>query len=404
MYGSLSSRGRYLSGPPSSEEPAVVAEPVSSESGEVVASSSPRPTLEQSAARAYEAAKEIGTELAYEVVVRRYPESVYAELSRAQMAKLAEESERREVGAGGGVVTVESEVEAERQRVDRVFRDCEGGWCPELVVVPGGTYQMGSPSSERGRNGDEGPVHEVTIGEPIAVGVREVTVGEWRRFVDETGYSAGNLCRKYEQNLIYDSIGKWNSRRGLSWRNPGYEQGSKHPVVCVNWHDAKAYVKWLSRETGEEYRLLTESEWEYVARGGTRTSRYWGDSEAGQCRYANGPDRAAKRKYMRTPVASCDDGYVRTSPVGSFEANEYGLHDVLGNVWEWVEDCWNVSYRGAPRDGSAWEGGDCSVRVVRGGGWLDLRPRSLRSANRSKYSTGGRYDNIGFRVVRTLTP
>ena len=276
------------------------------------------------------------------------------------------------------------------------FRDCPE--CPELVVVPSGSYEMGSPSSEAGRDGDEGPVHRVTIGRPFAVGVKEVTVGEYGRFVSETGRSMGDSCRTYEG-------GGWESRSGRGWRNPGFSQTDGHPVVCVSWHDAKAYVGWLSGETGEEYRLLSESEWEYVARGGTGTSRYWGESESGQCRYANGGDKATKRRDSdwKWAIASCDDGHARTAPVGRYEENGYGLHDVLGNVWEWVEDCWNGSYAGAPSDGSAWGSGDCDQRVLRGGSWLN-GPRILRSANRFRNTTGLRDINLGFRVARTLTP
>ena len=180
----------------------------------------------------------------------------------------------------------------------RRFRDCEGRWCPELVVVPAGSYMMGSPGSEKGRSDDEGPRHRVRIGKPFAVGVYEVTRGEWRRFVEETGYSTGT-CRTYED-------GEWGKRSGRSWRNPGFSQSDGHPVVCVSWEDARAYVRWLSTETGEWYRLLSESEWEYVARGGTSTSRYWGEDEAGQCRHANGADASAKRKY-----SAWDGGVVR---------------------------------------------------------------------------------------------
>ena len=162
-------------------------------------------------------------------------------------------------------------------------------------------------------------------------------------------------------------------------------------MVCVSWKDAKAYVDWLSGKTGKGYRLLSEAEWEYVARGGTRTSRYWGAGEGGQCEYANG-------------AASCRDRSVYTAEVGSYRANGFGLHDVLGNVWEWVEDCWHEDYTGAPVDGSAWtSGGECGYRVLRGGSWV-AKPRNLRSAIRIRNSTGNRVNFLGFRIARTLTP
>ena len=275
------------------------------------------------------------------------------------------------------------------------FRDCPQ--CPEMVVVPAGSYRMGSPSYEQGRQEDEGPVHEVTIAAPFAIGRYEVTVAEFGRFVDETGYLAGNSCYAYEG-------GNWETRAGQGWRNPGFGQSGRHPVACANWNDAQAYAAWLSRETGEKYRLPSESEWEYAARAGTTTARYWGDGESAQCRHANGGDAGVKERYSdwNWTVASCRDGHVHTAPVGSFAANGWGLHDMLGNVWEWTEDCRNGSYAGAPSDGSAWEYGDCSVRVLRGGSWVN-GPSNLRAADRGWSTTGYRF-LIGFRVARTLAP
>ena len=273
------------------------------------------------------------------------------------------------------------------------FRDCPE--CPEMVVVPAGSFMMGSPG-EAGRDDDEGPVHRVAIGYPFAVGVNEVTRGEFARFVEATGRSTGNACRTYEG-------GEFEERFDRHWRNPGFSQTDEHPVVCVNWNDAQAYVRWLSRETGEWYRLLSESEWEYVARAETGTARYWGEGEEDQCRYANGADREAKRRNSEWTTVDCDDGHYWTSPVGSYEANGFGLRDVLGNVWEWVEDCGSGSYDGAPADGSAWESGDCSERVLRGGSWAGT-PGNLRSAYRYRASAGYREVDNGFRVARTLTP
>ena len=264
---------------------------------------------------------------------------------------------------------------AERRRPGRVFRDC--GTCPEMVAVPPGSYMMGSPASEAGRDGDEGPRHRVTIGYTLAVGVYEVTFAEWDACVDAGG------CGGYRPE------------------DEGWGRGSR-PVIRVSWEDAREYVRWLSRETGQEYRLLSESEWEYVARAGTTAARYWGESESGQCRYANGYDQTgeAERDFDRNFV-DCSDGYAETAPVGVYEANAFGLHDVLGNVWEWTRDCWNASYSGAPADGSAWMSGDCSPRVLRGGSWYNY-PGNLRSANRSRNSAGDRLSGLGFRVARTI--
>ena len=263
------------------------------------------------------------------------------------------------------------------------LRDCDE--CPELVVAPAGSYQMGLSNSEMDENEDDNsswvrssrPVHEVTIARPFAVGVHEVTVGEFARFVSATGRSMGNACWTYEG-------GEWKERSGRHWRSPGFRQTDSHPVVCVNWSDAKAYVRWLSGETGEDYRLLSDAEWEYVARAGTTGRYHFGSSLS--------PSQANYGMNREGPA-----------PVGSYPANAFGLHDVHGNVWEWVEDCWNDSYNGAPSNGSAWESGECVERVLRGGSWF-LIPRYLRSAYRYRNTTGFRYLSAGFRVARTLTP
>ena len=280
-------------------------------------------------------------------------------------------------------------------RVGHTFRDPlqSGGEGPEMVVVPAGSFLMGSPSYKGGRYDYEGPVHRVTIGAAFAVGVYEVTWEEYEQFVEATGYSVRNTCYVYETR-------NWEERTEWNWRDPGYRQSGAHPVICVSWTDAQAYVAWLTRESEAGYRLLSEAEWEYVARGGTATARYWGEGE--QCLHANGADMAAKREYegWRT-VAACDDGYGHTAPAGSYMKNGFGLADVLGNVGEWVEDCWNGSYAGAPTDGTAWVTGKCTTRVVRGGSSYDI-PRTLQVAYRNRHRIRDRSDYVGFRVARSL--
>ena len=248
-----------------------------------------------------------------------------------------------------------------------VFRDCP--MCPELVVVPAGSFMMGSPSGEEYRDDDEDPVHRVTIGKAFAVGVYEVTFDEWDACV------RGGGCDGYRRN------------------DRGWGRGNR-PVIYVSWEDAQGYVEWLSEKTGKGYRLLSESEWEYVTRARTTTAFHFGRTISteqanydGDSTYGSGPKGVYREK---------------TLPVGSFPANEFGLHDLHGNVWEWVEDCWNGSYQRAPSDGSAWTSGDCSLRVLRGGSW-DSGPWALRSANRSKYTTVSGA-STGFRIARTLTP
>ena len=276
------------------------------------------------------------------------------------------------------------------------FRDCAA--CPEMVVVSAGSFMMGSPEGEHGRDGDEGPMHRVEILKPFAVGKYEVMREEFARFVEETGRSRGNSCWTYEN-------ADWEERRGRGWERPGYSQSASHPVVCMNWEDGQSYAEWLSRKTGARYRLLSEAEWEYAARAGTTTSRYWGDNSSSACGYANGYDRTGKDELsFDGDHHPCRDGHAHTSPVGTFEANGFGLHDMLGNVWELVEDCWHDSYSGVPAEESAWTtGGNCSLHVLRGGSF-GSGPRLLRSASRSRNSTGNRNYNLGFRVARTLVP
>ena len=267
----------------------------------------------------------------------------------------------------------------------RKLHDCPE--CPEMVKIPAGAYKMGSFN--------EGPIHYVKIRKTIAVGIHEVTRGEWAKFVSETEYSSGISCDTYEG-------GEWKKRTGRNWRNPGYAQSDAHPVVCVSWEDAREYVEWLSKKTNEEYRLPSESEWEYAARGGTSTPRHWGYSLSDTCGYANVADGSAAGELAGWAVHPCRDGVVHTSEVGSYAENAFGLRDTIGNVWEWTEDCWNDDYHGAPSDDSAWTyAGNCGKRTIRGGSWRSPMKNSS-SASRAWAGTDYRGDGVGFRVARTL--
>ena len=244
--------------------------------------------------------------------------------------------------------------------------------------------------SDRRDSDRERPRHRVTV-DRFALGVYEVTRNEYQAFVTATGHSADGGCHG-------PSVRRWEA----SWRSPGFAQAGDHPVVCVNWEDAQAYARWLSAETGQGYRLPSEAEWEYTARAGTRTRRYWGDDPDDGCAFANGVDRTYKAHFDQGSAADCTDGVVWTSPVGNYEPNAFGLHDMLGNVTEWTEDCWHDDYDGAPRDGSAWiRGGECGRRELRGGDW-SAHPGSLRSDRRGWTFTSTRYNGFGFRVARTL--
>jgi formylglycine-generating enzyme required for sulfatase activity len=278
--------------------------------------------------------------------------------------------------------------------IGQSFRDCKT-YCPEMVILPLGRFTIGSPMNEVGRGTDENPQKVVTIAYALAVGKYPVTRTEFAAFVEDTGWKLGP-CEQWDGK-------SFRIERGIYWSN-ALHQTNRHPVVCVNWDDCQAYVQWLSRKTGKHYRLLSESEWEYAARAETVTAWYWGNNEADQCRYANGADLSAKAQGVSPAGAvSCDDKYPHTSPVGSFRPNKFGLYDMAGNVGEWVEDCYQETYRDAPTDGSAFE--SCmpkfhNARVMRGGAWNAI-PAWLRSGSRDVEIPSTRADSFGLRVART---
>jgi formylglycine-generating enzyme required for sulfatase activity len=290
---------------------------------------------------------------------------------------------------------------------DHTFRDCPE--CPEMVVIRAGSFLMGSSDEETARDieaiklsGDAGhtqvtfaekdfksehPQHRVNIDQQFLLGKYHVTRGEFATFVRETGYLIEGGCTLWINHRYPD-------RPEASWQNPGFEQTDRDPVVCVNWQDAKAYIAWLNSKSrgrisldgDDSYRLPSEAEWEYAARAGTRTARWWGDSVGSGNSNCDG--------------CGSDWDKQRTAPVGSFQVNPFGLADVLGNAWEWTEDCWNENYAGeAPQQGSAWTTGKCTSRVIRGGDWHNY-PWVLRSASRSGASADRRANYIGFRIAK----
>lgn len=244
------------------------------------------------------------------------------------------------------------------------FKECAQD-CPDMIVLPAGSFTMGSASGENGHQAAEAPPHTVVLSRPFAVSKYELTLADWDACV------AGAGCNGHEPN------------------DQGWGRGMQ-PVMVVGWDDAQAYTAWLTQVTGKTYRLLSEAEYEYATRAGTTTAYPWGDHI----------------ERDGTPMADCNGcgsqwDNQQPAPVGSFEPNKFGLYDMVGNVWEWTEDCLHANYNGAPTDGSAWLGGDCNSRIVRGGSW-DNVPSNLRSAYRDWDSIDYRSSRLGFRVARTL--
>ncbi len=256
----------------------------------------------------------------------------------------------------GAAQALSPEREHTLQPKDR-FKECDV--CPEMVVVPAGSFMMGSPATESDRNINEGPQHRVTISRPFAVSKFVVTSKEWQACVQRRG------CRD-------DADDGW---------------GDRHPVTGPSWNDAQSYLIWLSKLTGKSYRLLSEAEYEYVTRAGTKTEYIWG----------------AKAGSGNANCYTCGSQWdnKRPAPVGSFAPNRFGLFDMVGNVQSFVEDCYHDNYIGAPTDGSAWTTGDCHWRVVRGGSFA-RNATELRSAARQPHGTMDRYPDLGFRIARAL--
>ena len=249
------------------------------------------------------------------------------------------------------------------------FRDCDH--CPEMIEVPKGTYLMGS---NEGRE-EEMPVHRVVVEENFAVGRYEVTRKQYEQFIESSNYSSGGGCETWD-------LPSFNWRSEKSWRDPDFHQKDNHPVVCVNWHDAKAYVNWLSQLTGARYRLLSESEWEYVARAGSITKYSFGDK-------------------ISPELANYGDMFRATTSSGSYPANVFGVHDMHGNAAEWVEDCWIDNYQNFAETPELRMLASCRKNVFRGGTWNNIS-EYLRSAYRYGYISEFKLSSLGFRVARQL--
>jgi formylglycine-generating enzyme required for sulfatase activity len=341
---------------------------------------------EERAAQTWGLVKDTASLAVVDEFIQRYGNvPIYGSLARARREELAKLA-APPLPAGAAPLTAAQE---RGLRPKDAFRECKE--CPEMEVLPAGAFTMGSPAGEQGRDKNEGPQHVVTLARPFAAGKFHVTRDQFAAFVQATGYAASSKCSGYGRSGQDGNVG--GNVGGNSWRNPGFAQEGSHPVVCVTWNDAKAYVDWLASKTGKPYRLLSEAEWEYAARGGTSPGaypRYWFGNDARDiCRYGNGD------------ASSCNDGYAYTAPAGQYQPNAFGLYDMAGNARQWTADCYHDSYAGAPADGSAWTTGCGTGRVVRGSAF-DSNPQHLRAAGRTGLDSEGY--TTGFRVARTLTP
>lgn len=281
------------------------------------------------------------------------------------------------------------------------IRDCLE--CPQMIVLPASSFQMGLSQQEfdwavrLGASSKslraEQPQHKVTVNE-FLISLTEVTRDQFDAFVRASGHNTASTC--------------WSHIQGQpptkSWRDPGFPQSGDHPAVCVSHSDAKAYVRWLSNETGKEYRLPSEAEWEYAARAGSLAGRYWGWENSNACRFANVTDLTTVSVYLhldkdKSAYFPCTDGFAYTAPVARFQPNSFGLYDTIGNVWEHVEDCYRDSFANAPTNGNAWLTEDCNNHVIRGGTWLEY-PWQIRTSARLGATTDFQSSLAGFRVAR----
>ncbi len=287
------------------------------------------------------------------------------------------------------------------------FRDTyvdRGGEGPDMVVIPVGSLLMGAPEAEKNRKPHEGPQHEVNLARPIAMAETEITVAAFRKFVRDTGHVT--LAQSEGSSRYYDEqSGRLISRKGIDWENDysGGKARPNDPVVHIAARDADAYVNWLARKTGQRYRLPSEAEFEYVLRAGSQTAYAWGDDAPPEVigNLTGDGDRSRSKREWDSAFKRYRDGYWGPAPVAQFAANALGVHDMIGNVSEWVADCWHENYLRAPADGVAWVNRGCPKRVVRGSSWGSA-PEQSRSAFRANAGESSRSARIGFRVVREL--
>jgi formylglycine-generating enzyme required for sulfatase activity len=371
----------------------------------------PVPTQLSEAAEAWDRIKDSTSVVLLERFIARYKDTFYAEMAQAHVENL----KKQQVATAAPPAPAPSkpaqpavavpQAPALSARCDGVealvgnekrclkpkdsFRDCPN--CPEMVVIPAGEFLMGQePRKEELKCTTCWPQHKVEIALPFAVGRTNITRGQFAAFVKAKGYKVTHEGKGCFTGTYTPGDNAWKS---LNWQSPGFDQDERHPVVCVSWHDAKAYADWLASTTGKSYRLLTEAEAEYVIRGTTKATPqprfFFGNDEKDLCIYGN--------------LESCNNGFKFTAPVGSFKPNPFGIQDVYGNVRFWVEDCWHDDYQGAPTDGCAWTlttACRADSYMVRGSSWRD---RAMDSALRVGFFSEP-LTYIGFRLARTLNP
>ena len=288
-----------------------------------------------------------------------------------------------------------------KYRSGEVFADCDQ--CPDMVVIPGGQSIMGSNKSDQEKGhfsvGESGEYEkpEFTVSLPnFSLAKTEITRGQFRKFIESSNYKPSSGCWLFKTIL-------WKFDKNRNWDNPGFSQDDHHPVVCVNWEDANAYAEWLSDTTGKKYRLASEAEWEYAARGGKQSKYFWGESISKACEYANVYDvkgkQTIKNKWQK--YSQCNDSAVYTRSVAKYKANDFGLFDMIGNVMEWVDDCWNAQHDASNTSGDSRRDGGCAKRVQKGS-HFNFSQFSLRPAARWADEPIDRSIYGGFRVMREL--
>ncbi len=272
-----------------------------------------------------------------------------------------------------------------------VIRDCPT--CPALVIIPAGRFSQGAAENST-TSSFEKPQHTVVLAHPFALATGPVAVADFQAFIAATG-------RNVRGCDVYD--GTWRHQASASWNAPGFSQSPLNPVTCVSWDDAAAYAAWLAVKTGHHYRLPSAAEWEYAARANKDHDTPWQRSADAACKSANVADRSALARFLGWTVFPCDDGYTFTAPVGTYTANALGLYDMLGNVFQWTQDCWHPDYVGASADGRARTHTHCSQHELRGGSWF-TNPGYVRASYRNHFAADYRTTTVGFRVARDLSP